>query len=221
MNRFEKIARNIEADLILSDKDKAVIDAFTDGKEADSKKLSTDGKTLDGNWMGGKEIAIRDSEGVITPGEGRPHVKSDEVVLRALKKMTPSRYYRGSERIAAKNITDSFSFSGRVTGEYAHYSYGEADVTKISKLLSDSISRDLQRTLISDTGMKWTVAVDVAVQLGKEKKDAPSGLWDLDRANWTSDYLADFTVTCTWSQVVPEEAELKRRVQMLIAKRLK
>lgn len=101
MNRFEKIARNIEADLILSDKDKAVIDAFTDGKEADSKKLSTDGKTLDGNWMGGKEIAIRDSEGVITPGEGRPHVKSDEVVLRALKKMTPSRYYRGSAKVAS------------------------------------------------------------------------------------------------------------------------
>ena len=98
MNRFEKIARSIEADLTLSDKDKAVIDAFTDGKEADSKKLSTDGKTLDGNWMGGKEIATRDSEGVITPGEGRPHVKSDEVVLRALKKITPSRYYRGSSQ---------------------------------------------------------------------------------------------------------------------------
>ena len=98
MDRFEKIARNIEADLTLSDKDKAVIDAFTDGKEADSKKLSTDGKTLDGNWMGGKEIAIRDSEGVITPGEGRPHVKSDEIVLRALKKMTPSRYYKGSDK---------------------------------------------------------------------------------------------------------------------------
>ena len=89
------------ADLTLSDRDKAVLEAVVDGEEAESGKLSTDGKTLDGNWMGGRGLAVRSSGSNITPGKDRPHVKADEVVLRALKKVTPSRYYKGSEKKAA------------------------------------------------------------------------------------------------------------------------
>jgi len=83
------------AALKLSPADRKVLDAFTDGKAAESKKLSTDGKTLDGLWMGGNELAVN-SGGTITPGKGRPHVKSDEVVLRALKKLTPKNSWRGA-----------------------------------------------------------------------------------------------------------------------------
>lgn len=36
---------------------KKVIDAFTDKKAMDGNKLTTDGKRLDGNWMGGTGIA--------------------------------------------------------------------------------------------------------------------------------------------------------------------
>jgi hypothetical protein len=41
----------------LSKTDQRVIDAFLDEKAAESSKLSSDGKRLDGNWMGGRGIA--------------------------------------------------------------------------------------------------------------------------------------------------------------------
>lgn len=83
------------ATLTLGKADKAVIDAFIDGNSAESKKLITDGRRLDGLWMGGNGLASNNG-GNIVLGEGRPHVKSDEVVIRALKKMTPRSYYKGS-----------------------------------------------------------------------------------------------------------------------------
>lgn len=41
----------------LGKKEKAVIRAFVDGDEADSRMLSTDGRRLDGHWLGGSGIA--------------------------------------------------------------------------------------------------------------------------------------------------------------------
>lgn len=129
-----KVASMITADLVLSDKDKAVLDAFYNGEKADSKKLSTDGKTLDGNWMGGNGLATRSADGTVTPGEGRPHVKSDEVVLRALKKAVPGRYYKGSyegviERIAVSMAQqyDSLYEAADVTGNDG-YEIGRTEV---------------------------------------------------------------------------------------------
>jgi len=43
--------------LTIGKQDKAVIIAFADEQPAKGKKLSTDGKRLDGDWMGGKGIA--------------------------------------------------------------------------------------------------------------------------------------------------------------------
>jgi len=43
--------------LTIGKKDKAVIIAFADEQPAKGKKLSTDGKRLDGDWMGGRGIA--------------------------------------------------------------------------------------------------------------------------------------------------------------------
>ena len=43
--------------LTLTDLDHKVVKAFTEKKALDSKHLETDGKTLDGNWMGGRGIA--------------------------------------------------------------------------------------------------------------------------------------------------------------------
>jgi hypothetical protein len=71
----------------LSDKDKKVLDAFIDGKAAESKKFETDGKTLDGLWMGGKSLA-KNKDGKIVPRDAT--TKSEETILKALKKMTPA-----------------------------------------------------------------------------------------------------------------------------------
>lgn len=82
---LEQAAAGLTEGLVLGAKDKAVLDAFGNKKAAEGKKLSTDGTTLDGNWMGGKKLAFWQGE-KIHFGAGRPHVKSDEVVMRAIRK---------------------------------------------------------------------------------------------------------------------------------------
>jgi len=81
-----KVAHLVVADIKLGPKDKKVIDAFTEKKEADSDKLESTGKQLDGLWMGGKKIAYWE-DGKIKMGDLGD--RSSQTVQRALKKMTP------------------------------------------------------------------------------------------------------------------------------------
>lgn len=67
----------------LSDKDHEVIKAFMNKKPHSSKKLSTDGKKLDGNWMGGSGIAHHSEHGLHLNELGS---KSAQQVHRAIKK---------------------------------------------------------------------------------------------------------------------------------------
>lgn len=73
----------INEELSLSPTDHKVLAAFAKGEKAESKKLSTDGKTLHGNWMGGSSIAKHI--------DGKVHLRqvtsrSEQTVHRALKK---------------------------------------------------------------------------------------------------------------------------------------
>jgi len=79
---------SLTEELRLSKADKKVIDAFIDGKRASSKKLHTDGKTLDGMWMGGKNIATWEG-GKIAMDD--PPGRAVQTVQRALRRMAPKR----------------------------------------------------------------------------------------------------------------------------------
>lgn len=85
-----KVARDFLADLILSDKDKKVIDAFTDKKALTGKKLSTDGKTLDGSWMGGNKLAHWEGDKIVINDVGS---KAGDVVARYLRKIAPKNFF--------------------------------------------------------------------------------------------------------------------------------
>jgi hypothetical protein len=69
--------------------DQKTIDAFLDKKKADSKKLSTDGKRLDGNWMGGRGIAEWKSGKIVFHDLGS---KAAQTVQRAIKKKAPRNW---------------------------------------------------------------------------------------------------------------------------------
>ena len=93
-----RYGKQVEADLKMSPKDKKVLDAFTSEKPGDSKKFHSDGKVLDGLWMGGNKIAWWQG--------GKLHIRNptgraDQTVARALKKMTPKNLLAGSVRQAA------------------------------------------------------------------------------------------------------------------------
>ena len=90
--------RERTAYLELSDKDKGVVNAFLDKKEADSKKLTTNGKRLDGNWMGGLGIAEWKGEKIDMPDLGS---KSAENVQKYIQKEAPQNWLKSSERTAA------------------------------------------------------------------------------------------------------------------------
>lgn len=74
-------------------KDKAVIRAFLDRKAMEGTKLTTDGKSLDGMWMGGRGIAIwnpkGDGKGIILNELGS---KAAQSVQRALRKVAPKAW---------------------------------------------------------------------------------------------------------------------------------
>jgi len=88
--------------LKLTPKDKDVVDAFTEQKPATSKKLSTDGKRLDGMWMGGNGIAEWKNGKIVTNDLGS---KSAQVVQNYLTKIAPSNWMSRSasmiERVAS------------------------------------------------------------------------------------------------------------------------
>ena len=75
-------------DIRKSEKD--VINAFIDGKPASSKKLSTDGRRLDGLWMGGTGIADRSDDGMISFNDLGS--KAAQTVQNAVRKMTPKNF---------------------------------------------------------------------------------------------------------------------------------
>ena len=85
------------ADLTLGKKDKAVVAAFTDKQAAQGLKLSTDGTRLDGNWMGGRDIAHWKGDKIQFNDLGS---KAAEVVQRAVRKVAPKNWISASVRTA-------------------------------------------------------------------------------------------------------------------------
>lgn len=83
LNMDEGYVEEILLEVTLSDKDHEVIKAFMNKKPHSSKKLSTDGKKLDGNWMGGSGIAHHSEHGLHLNELGS---KSAQQVHRAIKK---------------------------------------------------------------------------------------------------------------------------------------
>jgi len=80
----------IEKEASLVDSDKKVIDAFFEKKKAEGKTLTTDGKSLDRDGMGGKYLAKWDGDQIVVNPD-RPMVRSDSEFLRYMKKSIPAK----------------------------------------------------------------------------------------------------------------------------------
>lgn len=89
--------------LVLSPSDKKVIMAFIDQESAESSKLSSDGQTLDGLWMGGRTIAVW-KNGKITFRDASS--KSEQTVQNFIKKETPRNYLSESDTKLNRPFSD-------------------------------------------------------------------------------------------------------------------
>lgn len=72
--------------------DKKVIDAFLDKKAAESKKLSTDGKSLDIMGMGGSGCCVWKGGKIVQRDLGS---KTSQMVQRAVRKKAPKNWLEG------------------------------------------------------------------------------------------------------------------------------
>lgn len=84
----------------LTKTDKRVVRSFLDRKADDSKKLSTDGKRLDGNWMGGNGIAEWKRKKLVFKDLGD---RSTQTVQRAVKKMAAPSSHETPKQIDARH----------------------------------------------------------------------------------------------------------------------
>lgn len=76
----------------LSDADKRVIKAFTSGKAAESKNLTSTGHQLDSNWLGGRGLGRWHDDRVFLRA---PQGNIDQTIYNFAKKSTPSKVFGG------------------------------------------------------------------------------------------------------------------------------
>jgi len=94
----------------LTPKDEKVIQAFYEQTSAESKKLYTDGKVLDGLWMGGNAIAEWEGRKIKFNDLGS---NASVTVQRAVKKYVPANYLKlSSTRRSASEVIRSLE--GRI-----------------------------------------------------------------------------------------------------------
>jgi len=93
------------SDITLTKLDKRVLMAFIDQKSGESKRLTSDGERLDGNWLGGNKIAYW-VDGKMEFGEGRPHGRSDQTIIRFLRKNTPKFWLKEKNSARVRNWQD-------------------------------------------------------------------------------------------------------------------
>lgn len=79
----------IHEEMRLKTKDKDVLFAFTDKKAADSNKFQTDGKRLDGLWMGGNDIAHWKGNKLVFNDLGS---KAAQTVQKFIRKTVPKNW---------------------------------------------------------------------------------------------------------------------------------
>jgi hypothetical protein len=97
--------------------DKKVIDAFTDKKRADSKKLSTDGKSLKIRGFGGGTACFW-KEGKISCPD--PDSRAMQTVQRAVKKIAPKNWLEGAGPIGeifTEEEREALTQAARTDGE--------------------------------------------------------------------------------------------------------
>lgn len=73
----------------LSKSDKDVIKAFIDKEKGESKKLLSDGKSLEGLWMGGKDIAVWKGNKIVLNDTGG---KSAQTIHNFIRKQAPKNW---------------------------------------------------------------------------------------------------------------------------------
>lgn len=161
--------------------DKKVLNAFTDKKPGESKSLSSDGKTLDGLWMGGKGIASWAGDKITFEDLGS---KAAQTVQNAIRKIAP-RNLIASGKLRFKDQGDGIYTT--IT-DVAHASLLSSLVHLAHK--NPELRKDLL-PLIKSAAQSPSKAKDEASARKEAEGFASPASWDseADKEQWIKDYI--------------------------------
>ncbi|MDP7367314.1 MAG: DUF2958 domain-containing protein, partial [Candidatus Pacebacteria bacterium] len=168
-------SESVELDEALKPKDKNVIDAFYDKKKLEGKLLFTDGDKLEKLGMGRDTVAVWKGHKIVITSSSA--VKSDDVILRYMKKSIPKlnfdpksyKKYFGEESVRGNDMEDKFKLQ-KETVEF---------LKPTSKNLGESIpdfkSTDFKGsksvTITRISGGSWGIMIQLT-----DKKRVPSNI---------------------------------------------
>jgi len=168
-------SESVELDEALKPKDKNVIDAFYDKKKLEGKLLFTDGDKLEKLGMGRDTVAVWKGHKIVITSSSA--VKSDDVILRYMKKSIPKlnfdpksyKKYFGEESARGNDMEDKFKLQ-KETVEF---------LKPTSKNLGESIpdfkSTDFKGsksvTITRISGGSWGIMIQLT-----DKKRVPSNI---------------------------------------------
>jgi hypothetical protein len=87
----------------LSSQSKKVIDSWMSKKPASNVKLTSDGKTLDGNWMGGGDIAVWKNGKIVMKETGG---KAGDTVQNYIRRNAPKNWLSEYNQSQMKSASD-------------------------------------------------------------------------------------------------------------------
>ena len=141
---------------------KKVIDAFLDKKPMDGKKLSTDGKRLDGEWIGGRGIAQWDRGKIYFNDLGS---KAAQTIQRAIKKAAPKNWLGEDVELSEAKygyyvLLSKVSPSGKWSVEF-----GDRDKDAVKDERESFVSNGHKASLLKIVGVKnsWQKNIDAVV----------------------------------------------------------
>jgi hypothetical protein len=167
IEQLEKLTEGLKIDRA----DKEVIRAFTEKKAKDGKKLTTDGKRLDGQWMGGRGIAewkdgkihfddlgskaaqtvekaVRKeapknwiAEGVLGEGASPKFIGSNMDRVASYAKEAKVEFRKGNVKLGAMAMADILSELSRV---YAQLEDVDGRFGAVTKNIRDAINQSIR-----------------------------------------------------------------------------
>jgi hypothetical protein len=127
----------------LGDPDKKVVRAFYKKSPAEGKMLTTDGKVLEKNGLGGSNFAKWEGDKIVIDPT-RPHVKSDEDILRYMRKYIPS---------GSLAPHDFFGKSAKVAEEFITRGPNHPAIVALKKAFDEVVS-SLSEARVGTDGLK-------------------------------------------------------------------
>ena len=167
---------DVQADLAMSPADKKVVADFINRKSGESKKLTSNGNSLDGNWMGGTGIARWDGGQITMKDLGS---RSAQTVQNLIKKLAPAKLLKEAGLVNDPVMAEpDNSMRKNPMDPLATWDEGEID------LKDDPRDHDSEGSMIPGLEDRLASTDDVIAELALMAEGCPDNLNESQCKEW-------------------------------------